>query len=861
MTNDPPDASKLFTDRHSESVILKDALAAHRRNIDRDEDIGYARRNILVYYGGGGFGKTTLSARLEKWVKGELSLMNEWGNRPSTRVDVSVRMDLSEGQGQFDVIAAVISLRRELGVLKKSWPAFDFAFAAYWEASHPGQAIPAGKKPDNGFSDAMEDIVVNVATDLGVFGAVAGLGLHSVKAVVAELRNRRMRRLAFEAYDGYRDLLERCAELPSLTDYRADLVVEMAMLLAMDLANSWENSPLVVVFVDTVERLRLDPRRTGERLLNQLVANLPNILFVMTGRHKLDWYEETRANLHLVGHAVWPGLVPGSNEDPRQHLMGKLSDEDTRKVILRGIELHHLDVPDAIIESIVEAAGGLPLYLDLVRLAATNAQRNGRQQLTLEDVSGTLDELVIRVLEYIPADEQRALRAACLFAFFDVPLVAAAANVDVGTAERAARHPMIDHLPNAFIPYRMHDEVRSSIRNASHSLEGGWAAADWTAAGTRALHEARNRFVAATGLGKGREALAAVGLAISIVCEVEVQIGPSDSPTYADWLSKAIVFGPSIEGLVPYIPVVSKTHYGQILLDFVRSRTIGTSISEAQDLLAPIFNSDHPLALPAGRHLAYRLRNNDQMDDAVKVFDELIVRAPTNLNKYQRCLTLASARRFSAAVADSDALSELNREAILASSELSHGNPEAWLERHPGVLARKRAGGSAREILEQTGSSLRHRAIYVGDVSEQEVTSLLAAAEAVGYGVAIRDCMFLNVISCSDDSAEVTASLERLDYLDRLTLGGRIGYRTAFATALRALITGETGALAPMVTEVNQKPFRSRAWIPIEFLLESLGAPLVYLETDWLYPVEVVRSNWSAIFTAFQARAAADSRI
>ena len=127
----------------------------------------------------------------------------------------------------------------------------------------------------------------------------------------------------------------------------------------------------VVVFVDAFERLKLDPRRTSEVLLNRLVAEMPNVLFVITGRDLVDWYEESRVELEYHGPRCWPGLVPGAHVEPRQHLVGTLSEEDTREVILKARDRFALPISDVVVTELVKASGGLPQYLDLARQVAT----------------------------------------------------------------------------------------------------------------------------------------------------------------------------------------------------------------------------------------------------------------------------------------------------------------------------------------------------------------------------------------------------------------------------------------------------------------------------------------------------------
>jgi hypothetical protein len=857
LSADVPHAAELFTDRQSESNVLKTALKAHRRRIDDDNADMNVRHNVLVYYGVGGVGKSTLSERLEAWVNGRLPLMNGWGREPSTEVDAAVRVDLRDLGGQFDAIGTVMAIRRELGALKKQWPAFDFAFAAYWEAAHPGKPLPSQGKPDNGFREAIVETLENVFTDLDVLGSVVGVGSKSARAAVRELQRRKLRRLAFESYDGYRVLLERCSELPSRSEPRPDIVVELAGLLAMELSQ-WESaSPLVVVFVDTVERLRLDPRRIGEKRLNQLVWNMPNVLFIMTGRNLLDWFDGRRTDLHKVGKSVWPGLVPGATTDPRQHLVGKLSPSDTRKVIQLGREKYQVPISDQVVEDLVTASGGLPKYLDLALVVALNVKSETGREVTVDDVTGSLGGLVLRVLEDIPGDEQRAIRAASLFPYFDIHLIAASANVDYGTAERAVRRPMVDSMAGSDYTYRLHDEIRAAIRWSDHNVAGGWATEDWKEAGSRALQEVRRRFDAAAADGKGESCLAAVGMAIGIVCEQDVRIESSDSDNYRDWLSKAIVYGPTVSGIRRYAPATSKTAYGQHVLDFISASSYEVPVEERRTLLRELFDSQHPLALPAGRHLAYQLRNGNQWEESLRVFEDLVERAPTELNRYQLFLTLATARRFREAAVGVNELS-VRGDGLKAALELSHGKPDFWLSRMQVVHDRIASDGRQRDGLEHHGACLRWRTILVGDVEGPEISDLLAQCEEVGYETGVRECLTsLALLAPSTDDLVV---LERLEYLDRRANEGRVGFRTAMVKAIRAFVREDGAGLTEVRDEIEQLPLRPRSWIPIECLLDSLGLPVPCPETQWVEPYPEVQGRWMSIFTTYRSRADARRR-
>lgn len=69
--------------------------------------------------------------------------------------------------------------------------------------------------------------------------------------------------------------------------------------------------------------------RTAERLLQRCVHQMPNVLFVITGRNRLDWTDiGVGAELDFAGAQFWPGLHYDNSIEPRRHLVGYLSESD-----------------------------------------------------------------------------------------------------------------------------------------------------------------------------------------------------------------------------------------------------------------------------------------------------------------------------------------------------------------------------------------------------------------------------------------------------------------------------------------------------------------------------------------------------
>jgi hypothetical protein len=825
--------------------------------------VGVDSHNVLTFYGMGGIGKTALSERLEAWVNRGLPLDSGWGPPPSTKVDTTIRIDLHGSAGQMDILAALLALRAGADKLRPRWPVFDLAFTAYWSAVRPGEPLP-NYRGSRGLNDTVAETAGSLLGDLGAIGAAsadvtapgvgtaAGLGVLGVRKLVGEIRRRRDLRLAIDAFPGFEIFLMRCADEPSPTEPRQVLACELARAL------SWELSeitpcPLLAVFVDTTERLKLDPRRVSEKHLNRMVHFMPNVLFVLTGRDRLDWHEETRVVLPYRGRRIWPGLVPGVKDEPRQHRVGNLSRSDTREVIRRGRQLLQLSMSDEVVDELVTASAGLPLYLELaLEVAISIKDVGGGRQIAAADVTGSLDSLVMRVLDDIPVDEQRAIRAACLFRIFDTDLVAAAADVDHGCVERAVRRPMIVREDGERFPYRMHDAVREAIRGVGHRAAGGWSEQDWQLAAGRAAKAAKRLHDAAKRDEDNRGVLDAIGIAIGLVCDQETALEHqrgeerSISDAYPDWLTGAIAYGPSIQGLRSRIPGSSKTAYGQHVLDFITAKSIETPFEERLQLLRQIFDSDHPLRLLGGRHLGYALRSSaGRWDEALAVFDEVIRLDPSPVNLKQRPITLSLARRFVAArdaAEGTDASGDINRVAAYA-----HGQPERYFAEIGNIMNKLRTAGHQREYLEEQGELFARRALFHGDLRAGEIDELREEAELSGHTVATRSALLATVLHHQVEPAQLSVALERLRMLDQAsTAAGAIGFRYALAEFCHAFLDEDHDRLKGLRADLLQHQVRSRSWIPVECFLQSVGLPLPPVPTEWLESSDAVAQRWAA---------------
>ncbi len=81
----PGSAQDLFTNRFNERAVFRQSIDAHRETVRGTQALAgraVPRRNVLTFCGKGGVGKTSLSRRLESWLRGQLGAESEWGHGP-----------------------------------------------------------------------------------------------------------------------------------------------------------------------------------------------------------------------------------------------------------------------------------------------------------------------------------------------------------------------------------------------------------------------------------------------------------------------------------------------------------------------------------------------------------------------------------------------------------------------------------------------------------------------------------------------------------------------------------------------------------------------------------------------------------
>lgn len=479
-------ARVVFAGRRTELEIFEDSLAQQdfADPVGMVEDLRSPRRNVLVFHGPGGIGKTRLSLELSDGF-----LATEFQDEQRA----SFRVDFDQGTSS-DLEGLLLGLRATLGRWKPSWPAFDLAFAVYWERAHPGVPLQAavdaattasGLALGTQLQQSVEDLLESPGGVLDVFTSAVRLARHGVKERLT-----------------HQGLEIDCPFFPPIVEETDPAAMRsyLGSLLAWELARYQRNQlrsgvrTRLVVFFDTWEQVQNSApcRGNTEDLLSRLVHLMPNALFVFTGRNRLGWAgEECRGIMQWSGPEHWPTL---SGAEPAQHLLRGLSPKDTslflRQRLIRGVEPA---IPPPVRETIARAADGLPLYLELAvirfELAAERGIRPGEA-----DFGQLFPEVVIGLLRDLDEVQRVLLRTASLLTCFDEEMLRAGApDADYPAVLRFLTSPFVRRADGLF---SLHDSLREAVRRYDVA-DDRWKGRQWAMAAGRLRDEVHRRAEAA----------------------------------------------------------------------------------------------------------------------------------------------------------------------------------------------------------------------------------------------------------------------------------------------------------------------------------------------------------------------------
>ncbi|AWZ07702.1 ATP/GTP-binding protein [Streptomyces sp. ICC4] len=393
-------------------------------------------------------------------------------------------------------------------------PAFDIALRRYWDHQHPNESLEEylnrGGLADR-FGKALPQQVQSVLADVaqalllpGTVGTAVGA---LTGALTTALRERRQTVRALAACDRLADLLDAEPDTNSLSYYPHLLAFELDRLPAAQ-------AVVPVVMLDTFEDTGTRTHRDLERLVQRLVWLMPNALFIVTGRGRLQWGDTgLEGQLDYTGPVAWPGLagqaVPGPRSagtpagSGRQVLIGDFAPEDCTDYLARRLTFEGRPLISAELrEAIAQQSHGLPLYLDLAAHRFLELHRTGRTP-SAGDFGTDFPALVTRTLADLTPDERHVLRAVSLLDAFDLPLATAAAGLPhLSAAARMVERPFVRQDAFALWPYHLHALIRSTLRTADDATDDRWTDTDWQQAASRALAALGAQWQAAPGLDR-----------------------------------------------------------------------------------------------------------------------------------------------------------------------------------------------------------------------------------------------------------------------------------------------------------------------------------------------------------------------
>ncbi len=388
-----PDPARLsaldvFTDRTGLIEAFECLLRAKSPN----------ENNVLVFYGEGGIGKTTLSQKLQQ-------LLSQKHSEHSV-----ARLDFAS-PGTTEPDTALFRLRQCFPAFP--FPTFTLALIHYAGRFHPEAPVITQTAPlldrAGPYADVL-DKVLEKALDVAKVTPLIGLTLNVIKSVTDTsqiLRNWYLHRaeplLRNLSGKTQQELIELLPQLWA-QDFRDGLLATINSDGLYHDSMAWR-LPAPVIFLDTYESLwhgglgrQGEQRQLREEWLVSLVRELPQVLWVITGRNRLHWQPYDPA---------WEACC-------EQHLVGSLSDGDATAFLAKR------DISDpALVATILEHAAGVPFYLEL----ETQLHDKLPPEQRLPEAFGGSHELVIeRLLSHLEISEAETMHLMASFGSWDAAL-------------------------------------------------------------------------------------------------------------------------------------------------------------------------------------------------------------------------------------------------------------------------------------------------------------------------------------------------------------------------------------------------------------------------------------------------------
>ncbi|MEV8223144.1 hypothetical protein AB0P16_11875 [Dietzia maris] len=850
-------ASNFFVDRVDQSQAFSESvLALHRRLGDAEPDVGH-RDNVLVFYGLGGIGKTSLSRRLQRWITGRLETP-DWGAPPNLgdRVVVTARWDLTDSNGSLVPITLLRDLRKALHAAKPSWPGFDLAFSVFHQKVENTEQVSYGSGLNA--TAILESALSDLGGAMDLFGA-AGIATASTSLLGALVRRTRTKvrtNAAIARHEDYVELLSACEHDAGPAHQPLDLIEALSFTLTEEIdAMPPEKRPLLIVFVDPFEKIQGRGAGSGEDLVSILAKALPLCLFVVAGRDRLTWHERESAQLSAYHPTAWKCLAATVAHEPRQHHVGFLSDKDATDIFTHFQKSEGLPFTPDLIREMVDSAKGLPVHIDALATAAREKVSEGATELTLDDLGHNLPDVLNRLLDDLPVPQAHAFRAACLTSSFDSDLVARVADVDEADVLRLCRRAIVEEVQGAAAPYRIHDALRDIMCRPGADATYSWTENDWKRAAGRAVGVVLDRFDVAHRESGADTPVEIATMIHSLAFAINLCMRWA---VYDDRIRSAFKRGPALDQIYPLLdspPYSFPNPDVADMYDYVRARA-DVAIDEAELILTRLFHSDSPFSPDAGLWLAYRIRLQGRIDEALNIFSELRERGagPQAVYRNQYVITLIIDRRFvdalSGRIGDLD---DNQRNGVAAQIRRACGSiDESGLD----LIERRIERAPSNRFRIELTAERATIAARLGGLSREQAEGVVRAAKLGGSPSHIASALTALGLTyrLSEPVDEILAERDYWAEKGRLRTGRVPRAGVEEILALRMLARGDDADAETILRRTPRGRHRGRSWIPVEIYMEELGHPLPPVDAQWPIPYQEVRENWLGIGRAMAAR-------
>ena len=362
--NNKINATDMFTDRDEPQNAFWKKYEGLRKN--------KGQIDIIHYYGDGGMGKTTLLKKLE----------HELGKKNPNVYYHSFEINQ-------DKVSFLLELSRMVSVsLRAEFPVFAFAYIKLMRAKGMDeQAIETQiKAQKEGKIEETLKLALTVGSDfVPLLGNTMGrIGENLIDQFMKTIRNRR---------NGSDSNIARIKSLDPATIYK-----ELHEYFAIDCAGALKNAtePFVIM-LDGYEYIN-DEMKYGDMSDKEgwiagagptlgIIRRLPNVLWVVAGRRKINWDIISKADAHLLGN---------------------LSREDTASYFKKSRNADNEEMSDELIDGLCKLTGGTPVYMDL----CNKIFERGRD-LKLEDFGRNTEEIAARYLGQMSPAQQTAMKFLC----------------------------------------------------------------------------------------------------------------------------------------------------------------------------------------------------------------------------------------------------------------------------------------------------------------------------------------------------------------------------------------------------------------------------------------------------------------